>query len=268
MDAGASLLANLIWTGALGLAVGNYATSWVHRVPRGESSFTRHPYCSSCETPLQVRDLFPLLSYVMLKGRCRYCGAQIPPLYTWIELFTALIFMVGIANVGWSESYIFMLFGGTLALVLWGLEYRHQLVHDNTLLALGAVGVLYRTVSDGTGYDALYGAIIGATATLLWWRTHRTLKTADGDAVPVYVKLATVAGAWATASGMLLVMLPLWGICELVMHVVNRARGTVRLAPMTASFVLALVLVMLFPHWTTDLEAVALRWLSTWLTPS
>ncbi|MFZ8393333.1 prepilin peptidase, partial [Staphylococcus aureus] len=70
----------------LGPAVGNYACSVVFRLPRGQTPFERHPFCGHCNADLKPVDLFPILSWLSTRGRCRYCGGEIPALYTVVEL--------------------------------------------------------------------------------------------------------------------------------------------------------------------------------------
>src|SRR5688572_30305026 len=90
----------------IGPAVGNFATSVVYRLPRAQTPFEKHPYCGGCGTMLSPKDLFPLLSYFLLRGKCRYCGMKIRFSYTAIELACGALFALNFLLFGISEDFI------------------------------------------------------------------------------------------------------------------------------------------------------------------
>ena len=77
----------------LGLIIGSFINVLVYRVPKGESIVYPTSHCPECKHPLKWYDLIPLLSYIMLRGKCRYCGHKIPVRYPVIELVAGLAFM-------------------------------------------------------------------------------------------------------------------------------------------------------------------------------
>src|SRR5438552_7151113 len=77
---------------AFGLAVGSFLTVVAYRVPRHESVVAPRSRCPGCGTPIRARDNVPVVSYLLLRGRCRSCGARISPRYMFIELLTAALF--------------------------------------------------------------------------------------------------------------------------------------------------------------------------------
>lgn len=89
-----------------GLSLGSFTTCVVYRVPRKLSLWRQtngsyRSFCPVCHAELHTRDLIPVFSWLIQKGRCRYCKAPIPPRYLWIELsvmalVVALAFWVGI----------------------------------------------------------------------------------------------------------------------------------------------------------------------------
>ena len=78
--------------GVLGAVVGSFLNVVIHRLPRGESLLTPRSRCPGCRTALSVRDNVPLLSWLLLRGRCRSCGAPISTRYPVVELLTAAAF--------------------------------------------------------------------------------------------------------------------------------------------------------------------------------
>jgi leader peptidase (prepilin peptidase)/N-methyltransferase len=84
---------------ALGLVVGSFLNVVLWRVPRGESIVTPGSHCTECGTPLRARELVPVVSWVMQRGRCRTCRARISARYPLVELATGLVFAVVAALV-------------------------------------------------------------------------------------------------------------------------------------------------------------------------
>lgn len=101
--------AGLIWAIAIGLAFGSYATSIVSRWPKRILHVKRDPYCMSCNKALQPRDLYPLLSYLCNKGKCRFCGASIPASLFWTEFLVIIASIIGYVVLGIGVWYIFIL---------------------------------------------------------------------------------------------------------------------------------------------------------------
>ena len=93
-------LAVVVLCGVLGLAFGSFANVVIHRVRTGES-FVRPPSaCPSCHTAIEPRDNIPLLSWLLLRGRCRHCGARISVRYPLVELAVGVLFALVAARTG------------------------------------------------------------------------------------------------------------------------------------------------------------------------
>jgi leader peptidase (prepilin peptidase)/N-methyltransferase len=78
----------------LGLAVGSFLNVVISRVPAGESIVRPGSRCRACRTPVRSRDNVPVISWLVLRGRCRACGWRIPVRYPLVELGTGLLFAV------------------------------------------------------------------------------------------------------------------------------------------------------------------------------
>jgi len=76
-----------------GAVVGSFLNVCIHRMPNNESIVTPPSHCPQCNTPIRWSDNIPLVSFVMLRGKCRHCRAPINPRYVLIELLTALLFL-------------------------------------------------------------------------------------------------------------------------------------------------------------------------------
>jgi prepilin signal peptidase PulO-like enzyme (type II secretory pathway) len=95
----------------VGLALGSFTTMLAYRVPRRLSIVKPPSHCPSCSTPLTPRDLVPVLSWVMEKGKCRHCHKKIGIRYPLIELFTAAASLIAFIEIGFQPALIAALIG-------------------------------------------------------------------------------------------------------------------------------------------------------------
>lgn len=108
----------IVLCGAFGLAIGSFLNVVIYRVPRKESIVTPRSACPSCKTELAGRDNIPVLSWLLLRGKCRTCGAPISWQYPVVELLTAGLFagVAGRFGYNWEVPAYLALFAGLVAL--------------------------------------------------------------------------------------------------------------------------------------------------------
>jgi leader peptidase (prepilin peptidase) / N-methyltransferase len=101
-----------------GLAVGSFLNVVIYRVPRHESIVSPPSSCPTCGTAIAARDNVPVVSWLLLRGRCRHCHSPISPQYPLVELATAALFAGLAARFGydWALPAYLALFAGLLAL--------------------------------------------------------------------------------------------------------------------------------------------------------
>ncbi|GAB3403942.1 A24 family peptidase [Schumannella luteola] len=171
--------------GALGLAIGSFLNVVIYRVPNGLSVVAPASACPGCETPIKGRDNVPLLSWLLLGGRCRSCRMRISARYPAIELVTGLAF-IGVALVFTPAVVTAATIGQALAsaAVLAALLYFaaisvaltmidvdvHRLPNAIVYPAYPVMAVLV-TAAALAGGDAgrLVPALIGAAGSLLFY---------------------------------------------------------------------------------------------------
>jgi leader peptidase (prepilin peptidase)/N-methyltransferase len=108
----------------LGFVVGSFLNVVVHRVPRKESVVTPRSRCPGCETPVASRDNIPVVSWLILKGRCRSCQQSISPRYPLIEFLTGALFAVTAVRLGadWALPGFLVVVAGLIAISAVDLE--------------------------------------------------------------------------------------------------------------------------------------------------
>lgn len=77
-----------------GVCVGSFLNVCIYRLPIGESLTKQNSHCMTCGTPIRKRDLIPVISWCMLRGKCHSCGARISPRYTVVELLNGIIYLI------------------------------------------------------------------------------------------------------------------------------------------------------------------------------
>lgn len=85
-----------------GLAFGSFLNVCIYRLPRGEFFSKSRSFCPRCKAPIKARDNIPVLSYVLLRGKCRNCGERISPRYPFVELLTCALWVGNYAAFGLS----------------------------------------------------------------------------------------------------------------------------------------------------------------------
>lgn len=107
-----------------GLAVGSFLNVVIYRVPLHQSIVSPRSHCPACEHPIRERDNVPVVSWLVLRGRCRDCRAPISPRYLLVELATGALFAGLAARLGysWVLPAMLVLFASLLALAAIDLE--------------------------------------------------------------------------------------------------------------------------------------------------
>jgi len=150
----------------LGLAVGSFLNVCIHRIPRGQSLNSPPSRCPFCEYRLRWIDNIPVLSYLLLGGRCRKCRARISIRYPIVELITMALFVIHGVVFGWSALLVPRLAFACAMVVLFAVDLEHQLLPNAITLPGIVVGLIASAVLPPGIVDALIGAAIGGG--VLW----------------------------------------------------------------------------------------------------
>ena len=141
------------------LIIGSFLNVLIHRIPRGESIVFPPSHCPLCAHRLGVGDLIPVLSYIFLRGRCRYCHHRINPRYVVVEVLTALL------TLGWAAKFQPDLSGVVhlvflyLLLVIGFIDLEHQIIPNSLVLPAAVLFLLYR-LYQGQLLEAFLGSLL------------------------------------------------------------------------------------------------------------
>jgi len=159
----------LVVVGLLGLLIGSFLNVVIWRVPRGESVVAPPSACPSCEQRIAWYDNVPVVSWIVLRGRCRRCGAKISPRYLVVELLTGALFVGTVLVVGWTPALPAFLYLAALSIALAAIDIDVHRLPDAIVLPSYPVAAVLLALASwdvGQGYDAgaLLRAVIGGVA--------------------------------------------------------------------------------------------------------
>ena len=146
-----------------GLAFGSFMSVVVERVPKKESIVAPRSRCPSCGHQLAAADNIPIVSWVFLRGKCRYCGAPISPRYLAAEVLTALVWALAVVRLGvsWNLLAYLPFLWVLVALSLIDLETKllpNRIVYP--ALMAGPVLLALAAVLDRGGIDDWVRALV------------------------------------------------------------------------------------------------------------
>ena len=137
-----------------GIIIGSFLNVCIYRIPKEESIVTVGSHCMSCGHKLRWVDLFPLFSWLFLRGRCRYCGAKISAQYPLVEALNGILYLVIVAVTGWNWDSVCYCVMASALLVLSVIDYRTMKIPVATelIVLLAGLGHLFLHLDDWAYY--------------------------------------------------------------------------------------------------------------------
>ncbi|MEL7200524.1 MAG: A24 family peptidase [Pseudomonadota bacterium] len=196
----------LVFVIVLGLVLGSFVNVVIHRGPYWwglqDPATQRHGFgprsrCPSCGAQIRSWDNIPLISFFLLRGRCRDCGAVISPLYLVVEGLGALVAVTGFALFGATPTGAAFAAYGFCLIALGAIDARTGFLPDGLTLPLLGFGLGFNALGDGFVplADAGVGAAVGGGVFLAVALGYRALRGHDGLGLGD-AKLLAAIGAW------------------------------------------------------------------------
>lgn len=252
-----------VFAALLGLIIGSFLNVCIARWPEDRSVVLPRSHCPRCGTTLSARELVPVLSWVIQKGRCRHCDAEISPLYASIEVLGMLLSLLAFRRfvpgpefldvqhlTAWLVFYAFL----AMLVVAMFVDIRHRIIPDEVTIyaipaAIAMMGMLEFTGYSGWGAIGLEQSVIGAAvgggglavAALVTAFLMRREGLGWGD-VKLMGLIGAFVGPWAVVFAVLLVGSAVGAVVGLVHLAITRRRSLLpfgaSLAPAAALWVL------------------------------
>ncbi len=145
-----------------GAIVGSFLNVCIYRMPLGQSIVSPGSRCMSCNKNVRWYDNIPILSWLFLRGRCRFCGASFSIRYPFVELLTALLAVALFLKFGLTLQLAVMFIFCAALVVVTFIDFDHQIIPDEISLPGIVVGfVLSFFMPDITWLSSLLGIIAG-----------------------------------------------------------------------------------------------------------
>lgn len=232
---------------AVGACFGSFVTLASHRLPRDGDIVRHRSQCPLCQTPLTAGDLIPLLSWLLSRGRCRYCQAKVSIRYPLIELTLGSLFVLLYTLYGLNAEMVVLALFVTALLTLLVADLETGLIPDEIHLFLLPLGVLYHWLAASAWDQVVAATLTGAASGLLlhygyyWLRGRHGLGFGD-------VKFLAVTGLWLGALPPFVAFLFYSGALGVLTGIVwTRISGEERF-PFGPALALSLFLLVVFPQ--------------------
>lgn len=242
-------LAQFIIIAILGAGLGSFSSALAYRIPRGISWAGRdRSRCPSCDAILTVRDLVPVLSWLMHRGRCRHCAAPVPRRYPLMEGTAMLMALALSVTWGWGWPLLLLLLAVPFLLAHIVIDAEHMILPDQINLILGvifatfAVVVAHDFTVAGLTVAFAAGPVLAVAMVLTGWIMKILLKKdalGGGD-----VKFFFAAG-WGVGFAGFPAFLMASGFIGLLTGVWWRWRGKGDLFPFGPAIIIAFFLCLL-----------------------
>lgn len=180
----------------LGLCLGSFLNVCIHRLPLKQSILRPASHCPWCGSAIKYYDNIPLLSYILLAGRCRNCSKSISWRYPAVEALTGLISVLLFIKYGISFQYLLLLLFLLSLITISFIDLDHQIIPDIISIPGIAAGLLASPFLPHTGFvESLIGAAAGAGALFLVAYLYELLAKRPGMGGGD-IKMLAMIGAW------------------------------------------------------------------------
>ncbi len=179
----------------------------IYRLPIEKSIIKPSSYCFKCLKPIKFYDNIPLLSYLVLGGKCRHCQTSFSSRYFWVELLTGFLYVICFVmnhyeiNIFLLKNILFISYG----VIIFFIDIDHKLILDKISIPLIFLGILFALLGTITIKSSLLGAISGFMLFYLIRWVYLKSKGIEGLGGGD-VKYIAAVGAFLGISGMLFVI--------------------------------------------------------------
>lgn len=154
---------NYVFIIIFGLIIGSFLNVCIYRIPLEQSISYPPSHCCSCNHRLNPFDLIPMVSYLFLKGRCRYCEEKISIIYPLIELLNSTLYLIIFYNYGLTFEFFKYSVLSSLLIVISIIDYKTQDVYTSTILFGVILSIIFMVLDLFINKNYIYTYIIGGT---------------------------------------------------------------------------------------------------------
>jgi len=149
-----------------GSAVGSFLNVLIYRLPRQVSIIAPHSFCPNCKKAIKWHENIPVLSFVLLRGKCSVCQKPIAIRYPVVEVFTGLLFIYAFSRYALSYEFFFIVFFLCALTVIAFIDFSFQVIPDIISMPGMIAGIAFQVIR-GTFLAGLAGMLFGGGLILL-----------------------------------------------------------------------------------------------------
>lgn len=159
---------DLILVTVLGLTIGSFLNAVIHRLPRQISFGISRSACVSCDKTIRLYDNIPLLSFLILRGKCRDCGAKISWRYPLVEALNTVVYLGLFWRFGFSLELAMVAVLSSALIAILFIDLEHLIIPDRITIPGMIAGLLYSLTPAGMGIlQSAIGLVVGGGALYL-----------------------------------------------------------------------------------------------------
>ncbi len=213
-----------------GLVVGSFLNVFIDRIPRGENVIWKPSHCDFCKKPLRWFELFPIVSFLAQGGKCRRCKKRLSIQYPLIEFVTACGFVLLLPSAAVTPiGYVLALIIFSVAVVIFVIDLKHQIIPDGALLVLaGALILSAIPLSFMERWNHILTACVSGLGFFLLWIITRGRGLGFGDVKLVFL-IGLLLGYPLTVVALYIAFLT-GATTGVILIVANRAKMKTRIA--------------------------------------
>ena len=189
-----------------GASVGSFLNVCIYRLPKEESIISPRSHCTTCNKPVLARDNIPVLSYILLRGKCRNCGEKFSVIYPIIEFLTGIVFVYFFYFFGFNLKVIPYLILTCSLIVISIIDINHRIIPNEISIPFIFLGILFTPILPIKLYDSLLGILFGGgilySIAVIYALVAKKEGMGMGD-----VKLLAMIGAFLGIRGVLVTIL-------------------------------------------------------------
>ena len=157
----------MIFVICIGLAIGSFLNVCIYRLPVNQSIVVPPSHCFACNTRLKLYDLIPVVSYICLRGQCRYCGGDFSARYIVVEIIAASIFAWCYMVYGLSLLTVKTVIAVSFLIIIAFIDYDYHLILDKVLFWFAGIGLCINLfMANITLVDMLIASLAGGGSLL------------------------------------------------------------------------------------------------------
>lgn len=146
-----------------GLIIGSFLNVVIYRIPRGENISFPPSHCGSCDEKIYWYDNIPVFSYLVLRGKCRRCGAHISLQYPLVEALNAIVYIVLFKRFNLTIDFIAYALIMSALMVVFFIDLKHMIIGDGLIVTIVIFEILHKAGLYFTGGEVyLKSSILGA----------------------------------------------------------------------------------------------------------